>query len=42
MTLAIERCVADNVRLQEKLINKCLLHYAHRHMGLVRYLDAFR
>jgi hypothetical protein len=42
VTLAIERCVADNVRLQEKLINKCLLHYAHRHMGLLRYLDAFR
>lgn len=42
VTLALEQSVVHAVMLQNKLVNKCLLHYAHRHIGIVSHMEALK
>jgi hypothetical protein len=42
ITMSIQYSIQDIIRYQNRLVNKCLLHYSHREIGIVKHLELIK
>jgi hypothetical protein len=42
MTLAIQQSIVETIRYQNRLVNKCLLHFSHRKVGMLKHFELMK